>query len=288
MWAIFMEQYLQWKQSHVQQRTLSHYRRWIIKFEKFLKYSGKDIKQVDIVDVSMFKEYLEDQEYAPKNIEFGLHIIRGYLSYLNTMKVIDIPVSLIKIKLQRSKSHYAITRKDFATIMLELKDDEPLTLQRKLMLMMLWDTGMRVGELLSIKITDLEKRHTIIHNEKNTRKRLVSWSEDTEKLLQKYLPLRKELPSSCDALFVSFQYRPCRALTTRTVERIVKDLREKAKLKNEVRPHSFRHGFVHRQLEKRTPITTIAQMLGHSSTSNVLNYSQLADYEIHGAWGLTI
>ncbi len=143
---------------------------------------------------------------------------------------------------------------------------------------------MRVGELTRLKISDLKKNGAIIENEKNHRSRRIGWSNKTEELIKFYLPLRKEMVTKEDFLFVSFHWKPSRKLTTRQIERIIEGLRKKAELKNEIRPHSFRHGFVHRQLEKKTPITTIAQMLGHSSTMNVLTYAQLNSSEIKEAW----
>jgi len=164
--------------------------------------------------------------------------------------------------------------------------NEPLGLQRRIMLSMLWETGMRGGELLNLKISDLKPRGAIIENEKNHRSRMVSWSESTEKLLRFYLPLREKLHAEDDYLFVSFSWKPCKKLTTRTLERIIEDLRKKLGFKEPIRPHSFRHGFVHRQLKDGKAITTVAQMLGHSSSLNVMNYAQLTSNEIQEAWGL--
>ncbi len=277
-----MHKYIKWKQTTIQKSSLGSYKRWVA---LFLNVVDKDYG-FTIEDITKFRLFLERAEYSPRNIQFGLHILHDYVSYLMAAEGLDFPLYLFRIKQQRSKSHHPITEEEYKKIIALLPTNEPMPLQRRLMLMMLWDTGMRGGELLRMKITDLKPRHAFIHNEKNHRSRLVSWSSETEKLLQFYLPLRQEMSTKEDWLFVSFKWKPTRQLTTRQLERIVGELRLKAKLTSMVRPHSFRHGFVHRKLREGTSITTVSQMLGHSSTMNVINYAQLSSKELHEAWGM--
>lgn len=273
--------YLEWKQSHVGKPTLHMYRLWV---QRFLSFVKKDINQIELSDVGKFKIHLE-KRYSPKNIQYGLTIVRGFLNYCVQVHKLDFPVSMLKIKTERSNSHTPVTEALYQRMLSVLSASEPIPIQRRLMLMLLWDTGIRVGELMDLKIANLKNREAVIENEKNKRSRFISWSEETDVLLQKYLPLRRNLWCKTDHLFVSITYRPCRVLTSRQVERIFETILKKAKIKEWIKPHSFRHGFVHRQLAAGKPITTVAQMLGHSTTVNVLTYAQLSSKEIREAWG---
>lgn len=277
-----MENYVKWKSSTVQANTVPHYIRWVKRFQKI---TGKTAN-FTLHDITKFKLALEKHGYSPKNIQFGLHIIRDYLNYLIAVEGLNFPIHLLRIKQERSNSHHPVTEEEYQIMLSVLPQNRPITLQRRLLLMMLHDTGMRGGELLSLKLGDIGHRHAIINNKKNKRKRLVSWSEATEKLLQFYLPLRENMVTQEQWLFVSFKWKPTRCLTIRQLERIVQQIRLKAGITSVVRPHSFRHGFVHRQLGEGKPITTVAQMLGHSTTMNVLTYAQLSSKEIYEAWGL--
>lgn len=253
---------------------------WVKRYLVFLKGG-----EITLESIGRFRTFLKkDLLYSPKNIQYGTQLVRDYIGYQNTVHDLKFPLGLLKIPQERSHSHPAITKEEFEKMLAFLPKNEPITLQRRLMLTLLYETGMRVGELTRLKISDLKKNGAIIENEKNHRSRRIGWSNETESLLKFYLPLRRHLKTDEDYLFVSFWWKPSRKLTTRQIERIIEELRNKAQLKNLIRPHSFRHGFVHRQLEKRTPITTIAQMLGHSSTMNVLNYAQLNSREIQDAW----
>lgn len=264
--------------------TVKYYVRWVSFFMTVLnKEEGFTLD-----DISNFKLFLESAHYSPKNIQYGLHIIHDFISYLIAIEKLDFPLHLFRVKQERSKSHYPVTEEEYQAMLLVLPDYEPMPLQRRVMLMMLHDTGMRGGELLRMKISDLKDRYAHIDNEKNKRQRLVSWTGETDKLLKKYLSLREHLITEEDWLFVSFKWKPTRQLTTRQLERIVQEIRTRAGLTNPIRPHSFRHGFVHRKLNEGKPITTVSQMLGHSSTMNVINYAQLSSREIRDAWGLVL
>lgn len=277
-----MHDYLAWKASTTKNpATPLIYGMWVRRFLKFL--NGRPIT---LETANLFRTHLREIGYSPKNIQYGMQLTRDYISYQVTMHSLDFPLRLLKIPMERSNSHHAVTKEEFERMIRLVPKNEPQSLQRRLMLMLLWDTGMRVGELTRLKISDLKKQEAIIHNEKNHRSRRIGWSAETEKLLQFYLPLRNHMVCKEDFLFVSFKWKPTRKLTTRQIERIIEDLRKEAKIENEVRPHSFRHGFVHRQLAKRTPVTTIAQMLGHSTTANVLTYAQLNSTEIKEAWAM--
>lgn len=276
-----MNDYLDWKRSTTKNPdTPQNYGRWVKRFHIFTK----KVNNFTLDDVMRFRVWLVEYGYSPKNIQYGLTLVRDYLSYQITVHKLAFPLKLLKIPQERSKSHYSITIPEYIRMKETLSLNEPISLQRSLMITLLWETGMRVGELLSLRISDLRERGATIRNEKNHRDRIIGWSENTETILKFYLPLRKHLDSKEDHLFVSFKWKPCRKLTSRQVERIIRDISKKAGLINPIRPHSFRHSFVHRQLDKRTPITTIAQMLGHSTTFNVLSYAQLNGKEIQEAW----
>lgn len=275
-----MEDYLDWKRSTTKNpATPICYERWIKRYLAFLRGG-----EITLESVGQFRNHLQELGHSPKNIQFGSQLIRDYISYQMTVHNLDFPLRLLKIPQERSNSHPAVTQEDFDKMLILLPKIEAITLQRRLMITLLWETGMRVGELLRLKISDLQEKGTVIHNEKNHRSRRIGWSSETEELLQFYLPLRRHLKTDEDWLFVSFRWKPTRQLTTRQLQRIVEDLRKKAKLKNEIRPHSFRHGFVHRKLQEGKPVTTVAQMLGHSTTLNVLTYAQLNSKEIYEAW----
>lgn len=283
-----MQDYLNWKKSTTKNpQTVVHYERWVRRFHTFL---GRETIDFTLEEVMKFREHLTTIEgsNSPKNIQFGMTLVRDYISYQVSLNNFYFPLKLLKIPQERSESHEPISYDEYLRMANLLPLNEPISLQRRLMIALLWETGMRGGELMRLKISDLRTKGAIIHNEKNHRSRLIGWSDRTEKMLKFYLPLRKQLECrDGDYLFVSFKWRPTKKLTTRQLQRIIEELRKKAGITTYVKPHSFRHGFVHRQLSLGRPITTISQMLGHSTPFNVMNYAKLTGKEIKEAWAMS-
>lgn len=277
-----MSNYLAWKKSYVTPGTYENYVRWNIRFRRVIK---KDPLTFTLEDIGVFKDYLIKQGYAPKNIQYGLTIIKDYLGYLCTVEGLHFPLSLFKIQNERGVSHYALTEEEYEKLLKSVSNGDIQSIQRCLMLRMLWETGIRVGELLSIRIANLMPCRMYIENEKNKRSRMIAWSEETERLIQQYLKARNKVWTDSDCLFVSLGYKKkIGVMTSRNIQRIMIELTKEAGLSNKISPHSFRHGFVHRQLAAGKPVTTVAQMLGHSTPFNVLTYHQLSGIEVKQAW----
>lgn len=279
--------YIEYKRSHIAPSTAETYERWVIRFSQFMRKTlKKDVFLFELQDFTQFQTHLHKCGYAPANIQLGLQVVRGYLSYLHALGHIQVPVNLLKVKRERTQPHYAITKDEYVRMVDSLDESQPVQLQRKLIISMLWDTGMRVSELLSLRESEVGERCTLIWNRKNTNKRLVAWSKRTHTLLQKYLRVRKQRDITSDWLFSSLVSLRDAPLSKRQVEYVVRSVSNHVGIQNKVRPHSFRHGFVHVKLSQNVPIPTIAQLLGHTSVFNVMNYSQLSSNEIREAWGV--
>ncbi len=157
-----MQDYLEWKRSTTKNpATAKQYAMWIRRFLAFVSN-----REITLELVGEFKAHLKQVcGYSPKNIQYGLQLVRDYLSYQNTVHNLSFPLRLLKIPQERSKSHTPITYDDFLKMVAVLPLNEPITLQRRLMLTLLWETGMRVGELTRLRISDLQEGGAIIEND---------------------------------------------------------------------------------------------------------------------------
>lgn len=276
-----MLDYLEWKRSNVASSSYPNYEHWVKRFTEF----HPDVAQIDLQDIARFKGFLQSKGYSPKNIQYGLSIVRDFIGYLVEVQGLKFPIKLFRIKVERSNSHHSITTEEFRTMLNNTPANTPRNLQKRLMFLMLWDTGMRGGELLRLRICDIrDMKYAQIENEKNYKSRLVAWSDDTIHLLSMYLALRNKIPCSEDWLFVSFFRKKVKKLNMRTLQLMIKEATKG--MESKISPHSFRHGFVHRKLDEGQPITTVAQMLGHSTSLNVMTYSQRSGPEMRDAWGI--
>ena len=252
---------------------------WLNKLEEFTEKPEWDISETDI---SQFKDWLQ-KRYSEKSIEYAITIVHNYFSYLRLKEFKCLNPGLIKSPRARANSHQAISPEDFQKILKVLNDNSPQNelkcMQAILIIRILGETGVRVSELtgLVIENIDLNICGALIETKKNTDKRWIYWSNQTNELLKKYLPLREKVKRGTRALFVS-ELINCQGITTRTVERIVKKCCKKAGVVNVV-PHSFRHGTAHNILEKGGTVADVQKTLGHRSPLSSMKYLQYSDNE---------
>ena len=267
-----IEKYVEWKASYAP-RAAINYRNWLIKFDKEI---DKPIGKITITDIVDFKNRL-DLKYSPYTIQLAMVAINNFFKFMRMQDIKCLRSDLIKIPKTSAKSYQAISEEEYERIL----DSIPLfsfsTRRDKLIIRLLWETGIRVSELCDLNITDIDpkKAQAVIRTKKTTRKRQIFWSEKTHKLLLVFLRERISKNHS-PALFIgNHNKRSTERLTTRAVQRSVKFYAEQAGVEKKVTPHSFRHGKAHNILEKGGSVKHIQAILGHSEKNPAASFTYL-------------
>ncbi len=160
----------------------------------------------------------------------------------------------------------------------------------KLLLRMLADTGMRLGELTGLRTADLVERvrgHHFLHvTGKGQRDREVPVTPDLYRRLQKYIAKYRPRDARSDELFLASRrhngdYEP---LTGSGVNQLIATLTELAGIRKRVYPHLLRHSFATWQLQEGTNPVQLAQIMGHSSLAMITSvYSHLGPQDAYAA-----
>ncbi|MBP1946339.1 site-specific tyrosine recombinase/integron integrase [Methanobacterium petrolearium] len=145
-----------------------------------------------------------------------------------------------------------------------------LKLRNKLILALLYSSGLRVSELVTLQTNnvDLEER-TIRIRGKGEKDRIVLFDDATKTLMEEYLQER-----SCDSEYI-FVNRQSNHLTPRYVQMMIKDYARVAGIKKKVTPHILRHSFATHLLKNGVDIRAIQQLLGHSNLSTTQIYTSV-------------
>jgi len=154
-------------------------------------------------------------------------------------------------------------------------------LRDRIILRILYRCGLRVSELTSLKIRDINFSEGMItvRGGKGDKDRIVPIDDDTLDLIQIYIKDREE-----GVLILSQRDEP---ISTRQVERIVKKYAKKADIKKNVYPHMLRHSFAVHSLKSGMNLRSVQKILGHSSLTTTQIYLDLTgedlkeDYEKH-------
>ena len=154
---------------------------------------------------------------------------------------------------------------------LELLRDSCETLRDLAIFELLLSTGIRVGELVNLNISDVDfnEREAIVFG-KGESQRIVYFDARTKLHLQRYLDQRTD---DNPALFVHFN-RPYNRLGIRGVEKRIKDLGIKCNIEN-VHPHRFRRTLATRAIDKGMPIEQVQRLLGHTQIDTTMHYAMV-------------
>ena len=140
----------------------------------------------------------------------------------------------------------------------------------KVILALLYSTGLRISELTGLISRDIDfEERTIRVRGKGEKDRIVLFDEKTRDLLMEYLDLRQ---SDSEYLFVN---RQDNKLSTRYVQIMIKKYADKAGIKKKVTPHVLRHSFATHLLKNGVDIRVIQQLLGHSSLATTQIYTSV-------------
>lgn len=277
--SMFMhvQQYLDWKATYAP-RAAVNYRIWI---DRFISSTGKDVESAEVGDIVTFRKSL-DSHYQPKSIELAMVVVKNYFKFWKLSGLNCISPELIKIPRTVANSYQPISFEEYTSILSFIHPTTFWELQKLVIVRLLYETGMRVSEITDLNVSDIdpEKMQTAIRTKKTAKTRTILWSVETHIFIKEFLVQRKET-NSTPALFVGRfgDGTISRRLTTRSVQRMIKELCVKAKIEKQISPHSFRHGKAHRVLDLGGNPKDVQAILGHCDPSSSFTYLQWNDKE---------
>ena len=265
-------------QKNYSKKTFENYNRDLNKFFKFLNdYKIKDIKKITKETVRLY--FLKQKNnnisnrtlgryYSSLNSFFLYSIEHEYIG-VNPLKFIDYPKYTKKIPeyIYDSQLEKLLNEKTSENVEIELRN--------KLIIHLLLDTGIRVSELVNIKVHDIDVEERIIKVfGKGSKERFVFFTSKTKELLTNYLIKRKE-KAITDNLLINYKGEK---LTERSVQKIIKLVGEKIGL--DIHPHLLRHTFATDLLNKGADIRMIQELLGHENLDTTQIYTHVSNSRV--------
>ncbi len=222
-----------------------------------------------------------------KTQNYYLIALRAFLKYIAKRGVTTLPADYIELAKTGERSLDLISEQELQRIFTAPDTDkDPETKARgKAVLELLFSTGLRVSELCALtRDIDLHQDELSIRG-KGGKVRVVFISDSAKSNLKTYLNLRKDME---DALFVKVGKEKAKkesgALTSRSIERIVKHYAIKAGVSKKVTPHVIRHCFATDLLRNGADLRSVQMLLGHANIATTQIYTHITDQhlkEIH-------
>lgn len=231
--------------------------------KKFLQFINKNPPNISVKDIKKYLAHLiSDLELSARTINLVKSALLFYYNDVLHKGFSDIKTPKIARELPT-----VLSQKEVKRII-----DNTGSEKSKMMIKMLYASGMRVSELVNMTVNQLElDRNTAwVRGGKGSKDRLVILSESLSEELKKYLKDK-------NSKYVFPGRRG--ALTTRNVQQIVSGAAKRSGIKKHVTPHTLRHSFATHLLESGTDIRIIQELLGHSDLSTTQIYTHVSDSE---------
>ena len=240
--------------------------------KQFFDFIGeKDLVDVKNPDIENYKNMLLSTGYKPMTVNRKLVSLRQYIDFINKNEEIDLKIFL-EIKQMKIQRQYALeemlTKAEFDRMVKYAQDEEDL--RSVAIFKTMYYTGMRVSEMLTMKIQDIYKEDVTIIG-KGRKAREIPMHEKLYEILNNYIRVRKAQP---DNPYV-FNGHGIGHLQRQRVNEIVKKYAGLAKVKlSKAHPHNFRHLTAIMLLDLGYKLSEIADFLGHSSVDTTRIYTR--------------
>jgi len=232
---------------------------------------------------------LKEDGYATASIRRKLASVRSFFAYWVRKRVIPFsPMSGIRIELAASRVLPTFMTLEEITAILQAaqrmwKERATfLSLRNLAIIEVMFATGLRVGELVSLSLSDFRpmERSLLIHG-KGRRERLAFFVEQNSyELITTYVTARLATPALCQALFINTTGT---ALSTQTVANVIRSLCETAGVTKRVTPHTFRHTVATLLLRNGADLRVVQEILGHASITMTQRYTHVAKEHVRDA-----
>ena len=276
---ILLNKYLEYLavQKNYSYYTISSYHNDITDFYTFCKENSIFYLNITYSESKKYLMYLyEERKEKATSVSRKISSIRSFYRYLNNQNVVkNNPFQLLNLPKKEKKLPRYFEYNELIDLF-EVPDiNTPLGKRNRLILEMLYATGVRVGELVNIKVSDInlnDKKITILG--KGNKERIVYYNDVTSKYLKKYLSEARIKLNINKSDYLFLNYRGGK-LTTRGVQDVLNKIITKTSLNKKISPHMLRHSFATHLLNEGCDLLSVQQLLGHYSLSATSIYTHV-------------
>lgn len=256
-------------------RSEENYRLYINIFSNYVNKEARDITTNDIRDFLMYLS--ETRHLKIVSVQMVINVLRSFFSWLMLEEIIPKnPMGKIKnFRIDKKNARHALTTEE-----LERIRDACRTYREKAMLEFFISSGCRISEVAALNADQLDFTHRSVEViGKGNKPRTVYFSVRAVLMIKAYLDERKGGTS----LFAGVR-QPYNALGTAAIQRVIKQLGQRAGLTKRVHPHILRHTFASNLVNAGCDIVIIQQLLGHTNLDTTQIYAEISHAGVRRAY----
>ncbi len=251
--------------------TIKNYQLDLTDFFKYVNKSNIDFLNIKNTHVRGYLKYLDTCNLKNTTISRRISALRTFYNYLLEKGFVksNIFLNVKNPKLEKKLPNY-LNYTEIEELLASIDTSNYEGLERRLLVEMFYSTGCRVGEMVNIKISDIDfSSKTIKVMGKGSKERIVYYGDYASKYLEDYLKNK-------DRKGYLFTNKRGEKLTIEEVEYIVRDIMKHISIKTHVTPHALRHTFATHLLNNGADIRTVQELLGHANLSTTGIYTHVS------------
>lgn len=283
-----MEQYIDDFIEYIRyERNYSDYTEtnYSLDLELFLEYIKKykiNFKNIIYKDIQLYIKYLKEQkELKPASVNRHLSTLRSFYNFLLKENIVNNnPFKLVSSQKKEKKLPNYMKYNEFEAL-IEVCDESDLGVRNRTLIELLFATGARIGELINVKLNDINFTNKEIKlTGKGNKERICFFNSYSEEYLKKYINNNRiNLLNGKNSEYLFINHIGGN-LTDRGVRDILEKMIKKAAINTKITPHSFRHTFATMLLNEGCDLKSVQELLGHVNLSTTSIYTHLTNDRI--------
>lgn len=271
------------------ENTTVSYRRDLYKWMDYMNNQGIDsVNDVTEEHLKAFVEYLEEKKFKATTISRNIAAIKALYHYLFKEKIVEEDISdCIHAPKVEKKLPEIMSIEDAVRLIEQPNGDSPKELRDRAMLELLYATGIRVSELISLKLSDINMQMGYLICRDGNKERMIPFGNKAKNALFKYLEKGRNamlLEYSIEELFVNCSGQ---AMSRQGFWKLIKAYAKKAGIEADITPHTLRHSFAAHLVENGADLRSVQEMMGHSDISTTQIYASLTNNHLREVYAKT-
>lgn len=260
----------------VSNNTLQSYKRDLEQYKNYLLTNDLKYNKITEDDIKNYVKYLlEEQNKKPSTISRMIASIRSFYQYeVKNKKISKDPTENIQSPKIEKKAPCILTTKEVELLLEQPTDEDLKGIRDKAMLEFAYATGMRVTEIISLNVEDVNLEKEYVECKTGKKVRDIPLGKMALAAIKEYINKARDIMVKSDkekALFVNMNGK---RLTRQGFWKIIKYYQEQAHIDKDITPHTLRHSFATHLLQNGAELKAIQTMLGHSDISSTQVYMQ--------------
>ena len=271
------------EKKNTSKNTELSYRRDLVKLVAFLQQDlgKKNFGEVTADDLESYIAHMYEQNAAPTST-------KALFLFLTDTGVIkeDVALNLKSPKIEK-KEPAILSKKDVMKLLEQPSGNAPKQIRDKAMLELLYATGIRVSELISLKTTDVNLSMSFIVCRDAHKERIIPFGAKARDALMNYLSGAREAMLEDKSSQILFANCSGESMSRQGFWKIIKYYAKKAGIEADITPHTLRHSFAAHLVENGADLKSVQEMLGHSDISTTQVYLNMTQNRLREVYDKT-